>query len=379
MMRLVSLAHAALFGALLLAAPAAVAQDNSTVGSPLLRDFELNGRRTTPPPAEQQAPPPPAQPKAEEPVTSRPAAEGPAPRPTEQRASPATRPQPQPQPQAPVSEPVQSPVLTPAPETAPAFDEPLTEALPPPPPPFATGTAPAPLAQEQDGSGSSIPWLVLAAALVLGGAAFLFFKRRKAELAYEAAPGPMPAAAPPPPAPAPAVPAGTLQVDLRPWLDIEFRPDRVVATDADATVHFELIVKNRGRSPARNVRIQARMFNPSANQKQEISAFFATPFDQSGEPIVIPPQLAARFKTKVVMPRESVREVQVQGKSIFVPTVAVNIVYDYGTGRTGQTCNSYVVGTETQASEKMGPFRLDLGPRIYRHVGGRSMDLARAV
>jgi hypothetical protein len=94
----------------------------------------------------------------------------------------------------------------------------------------------------------------------------------------------------------------------------------------------------------------------------------------------VPPHLAAKFRTSVVMPKSNVREIQIQGRSLFIPTVAINILYEWGDGQKGQTSNSYVIGTEAQTpTAKMGPFRLDLGPRIYRQVGGRSIDLARAV
>lgn len=152
----------------------------------------------------------------------------------------------------------------------------------------------------------------------------------------------------------------------------------MVATAEGATVHFELVVKNVGKSPARNVRIQAQMFNPSAEQQRDIKAFFAAPA-AAGDAFNVPPQLAARFKSSVIMPRDRLRQIEVGGRPLFIPTVAVNIVYEYGEGRTGQTSKSYVIGTEQQSAEKMGPFRLDLGPRIYRQVGGRPLDLARAV
>jgi hypothetical protein len=80
------------------------------------------------------------------------------------------------------------------------------------------------------------------------------------------------------------------------------------------------------------------------------------------------------------MPKEQVREITVQGRRLFIPTVAFNVVYDWGENRSGQTSTSYVVGREAEApSERMGPFRLDLGPRLYRSVGQRQTKLARIV
>jgi hypothetical protein len=52
-------------------------------------------------------------------------------------------------------------------------------------------------------------------------------------------------------------------------------------------------------------------------------------------------------------------------------------VYEWGEGRTGQTSMSYLVGREPETpSTKMGAFRLDLGPRVYRSVGQRPSNVA---
>ena len=65
-----------------------------------------------------------------------------------------------------------------------------------------------------------------------------------------------------------------------------------------------------------------------------------------------------------------------QDRTLFIPLVAFNVLYDVGNGRTGQTAMSYVVGRETEPPRpKMGAFRLDLGPRIYRTVGQRQNEL----
>jgi hypothetical protein len=80
------------------------------------------------------------------------------------------------------------------------------------------------------------------------------------------------------------------------------------------------------------------------------------------------------------MPNDQVREVTIQGRRLFIPTVAFNIVYEWGNGKTGQSSSSYLVGREAETpTQKMGGFRLDLGPRLYRSVGQRPTRLARTV
>jgi hypothetical protein len=61
------------------------------------------------------------------------------------------------------------------------------------------------------------------------------------------------------------------------------------------------------------------------------------------------------------------------GVPLFIPTVVVRVVYQWGKGRSSQVHGTYLVGIENQkvARRKWAPFRLDLGPRIYRSVGGR--------
>lgn len=376
--------------AMLASASAASAQDSvapppssatdSTIGSPLLRNFELEGTRTTPPAEPQPAPAEPVQPqpRTEAPASAPVERSAPAPvRTTERAAEPA-------------------PAAPEAPAPAPTLSEEAFAELYP-----AGEAAPAPAAVSSPAAGLDQPliapeatpdytlWIALAAGLLLLLGFAFFRSRRRAEpalarIAPVEEPAPAPAPGPQPvwrDSDAAVPPAPRLDDSIRPWLEIDFKPEKLVATDADTSVHFQLLVRNAGQSEARNVRITARMFNPSADQKEAINAFFATPAKAGGQPVTIPPQLAARFKPSVAMPRQSIRMLEVQGRPIFVPTVAINIQYEWGDGRRGQTCKSFLIGTEKngQPSDKMGAFRLDLGPRIYRHVGGRPLELARAV
>jgi hypothetical protein len=56
--------------------------------------------------------------------------------------------------------------------------------------------------------------------------------------------------------------------------------------------------------------------------------------------------------------------------------VAFNAVYEWGDGKTGQTSISYLVGREIEKTDKMGAFRLDIGPRVYRTLGTRQSETA---
>lgn len=185
----------------------------------------------------------------------------------------------------------------------------------------------------------------------------------------EPAPRPVPAAAMPPPPPAPS----------RPWIELEFKPETAAANDVQAQLLYSLIVRNKGSLPALNVRIAARMFNIEAERSPELPQFFAAPIGQpSFPPRVIAPGEEVALRSTLVMPRSDVRAIVVQERKLFIPLAAFNTLYEWEGGESGQTAMSYVVGREAETpTQKMGPFRLDLGPRIYRSVGQRPSELAR--
>jgi hypothetical protein len=168
----------------------------------------------------------------------------------------------------------------------------------------------------------------------------------------------------------------------RPWLELELKAERLSSTDAESLVQFELEITNTGPAPARNLRIDVKMFNAGETQDQEIGAFFRTAGRESTKcslPGIHPGQTGA-IKGEVAMPRDDMRAIVLDNRYLFIPVIAVNALYDFGDGQTGQTSKSYVVGRELETpSEKMGAFRVDQGPRVWRSVGQRQHKLARRV
>ena len=355
-------------GALLLfAAVAAPAQDSGNVIGPAqLKDFSLQPRdRPAAAPQTQQpvvvAPPSPAQSTPNAAPANRPATATAQPqRQVQERA--AAQPAPQP-PQA-------------APATAPAdvaqAPSPSPFALDPQIPTATDDSAPeAPAAAEQE-SGFSWLYALPAAALALLGVALV--RRRRRSAAAEPLAETIPAsAAPPKPRPDP-IP--------RPWLELALKAERALFTDTEAVVEFELEIANKGGSPARNLRIDVKMFNAGAEQDQEIGAFFKTAGRETTRlnlPLV-DAGITGVIRGTVAMPRESMRAMKLDERLLFIPVVAVNALYDWGEDRTGQTGKSYLVGREAQTpSEKMGAFRVDQGPRVWRTVGQRPHKLAKRV
>ena len=345
--------------------PAATAPPE-TIGPRELRDFTINGTVTRPAPV--------VPPRAAPPRTTAPATTTAPPRPE----STATRDRPAPEPAR--ERPSPAPSATTLPPSTDALPDAATDAFPAPAPGPGFETA-APLATDSgEQPGNYVPWL-LALLLLAGGAGFYVWRQR-AQPRYATAggvadafvaPEPAPQPQPRPLAPRPAPPAGVVSTRIRPWLEIEFSPGRCVVQEDKATIQFDVAVFNSGSAPARDVLIEASMFNAGPAQDQEISAFFQHPVAKGDRIPAIPPLKRVALKSAVSLTLEQMRQFEVAGKRIFVPLIGFNALYRWS-GGDGQTSASYLVGRDTK-SEKMAPLRLDLGPRIFRGLGARQHNL----
>ena len=245
------------------------------------------------------------------------------------------------------------------------------------------------------------PWLL--ALLFAGGAALWYFRRQRGggyafagaggdASTFEfsapqpappapprAAPIPPPVARAPVPAPAPvptppaAAPVGIVSTRLRPWLDIDFQPLSAVIDGEKAAIEFEIIVHNSGSGPARDVLVEAALFNAGPDQDQAIGQFFDRPAGPSDRIDVIPPLQRMEFRTTVQLRRDQLRIFEVEGRSLFVPLIGFNAHYRWS-GGDGQTSTSYLVGRNTDG-EKMAPFLVGQDPKSFRGLGAREHTL----
>ena len=359
---------------------------NDLVGPPQLSNFSLNGTvtRAAPspaPPRAQRAPQAPAERQASattaQSTRSQPAANATAAQARGARPARET---------APVSQQSQPGV------SAPAIAEPASS------PPVADAPASLPPAAADPTSGAPshgfpiLPWLIAALVAAAAGTWFFFFRNRPRESyagisAFDLQPTPRPAPEPSaararqaaepkafePGAIPPAPLTGVVSTRLRPWLEIEFRPDRAVVDDNRAAVAFEIFVSNSGNVPARDVLVEASLFNAGAMQDQQIQLFFDNPVAKGDRIPVIPPRQRINVNTAVFLARDQVQPITIEGRPLFVPMIAFNTLYRWSGGE-GQTSASYLVGKETQG-DKLAPFRLDLGPRIFRGLGAREHQL----
>ncbi len=372
----------AALGAILLSSTAGAYAQNSSdgiIGPPQLKDFSLQPRETIVPgrpPSEAEpvtvAPPPPV-------VAPGPAEARPEPPQRAAAPTPADRPRQEPSASSARSSAPESPAEGPAaPQPAPETESTAPAPIAAAPAPYsapAGAVAPIAPAESESSSGGTPYWYFALPAVALALLGLAFVRRRRAFAGPVGEPAAASLAAPPPAPPRPdPVP--------RPWLELALKAERAAFTAAEAEIAFELEISNKGGSAARNLRIDVKLFNAGAEQDKEIGAFFRTAGRESTK--VKLPGVAAGvsgvIQGTVGMKREDIRAMRLDERLLFIPVIAVNVLYDWGDGRTGQTSKSYIIGRETQAAgEKMGAFRVDQGPRIWRTVGQRPTKLARRV
>lgn len=244
---------------------------------------------------------------------------------------------------------------------------------------------------------SFLPWLLAAIALGAGGALLFWLNRSRpayaggSQLDFFTSPEPeamrapssppAPRSAPPPPprattpsppaAPAAAPPVGIVSTALRGWIEVGMRPLRCIVTDDTVTFEFELDLFNSGSARARNVHVAAVVINAGVNQDQHLEGFFVQPAGPGERVPVIEPLKRVTFTAQIATSRDQIHALEMGGRTVFVPLLAFNAIYGQGRGE-GQTSVSYLVGRNGDR-EKLAPFRLDLGPRVFRGLGARAL------
>ena len=239
------------------AAPA----QNGVVGNPQLQGFSLNGTatRTAPAPAPVAQPPRRTTTTPQAPPTSR------ARQPATPSGSTETRSVPRDVQQSAPAD------LSPA---APTVDTSTTATPTQQVPSSIDSSAPGSSATAPASPFSTLPWLVAAIALAgLGGWFFLRNRPRERvagagelfEISPESAASQpkqaQPAVERAPPAPAKPVPSGVVSTRLRPWLEIEFKPEAAIVDEEKGAIQFEVTIFNSGSAPARDVHVEGALWS----------------------------------------------------------------------------------------------------------------------
>lgn len=175
-------------------------------------------------------------------------------------------------------------------------------------------------------------------------------------------------AAPPPPAPPPPAPPPVAAAATRATLDIELYAKRAGTNLLSAAVEYDIVVRNMGDAAAQSVQVDVRLLSAGAEQDGWIGTLFSSPIERSiTQTFDLPPRGAIELSGMAMTPKELVSVMTVQDRKLFVPVLAINLLYDWE-GGAGQTATSYVVGIDRADGAKLAPFRLDGTPRMHEGV-----------
>lgn len=166
------------------------------------------------------------------------------------------------------------------------------------------------------------------------------------------------------------------------------QPRRAGLNLLSATVEAELVVRNEGPMPASAIRIGAALIGAATGPPGDVAPLFAQPVVRPiTPPFALAPGEERRVRLVVARPRADIEPLQAGGRAMFVPVVAVNLLYDAGGvdaggveagGVEGQTAQAFAVGVERVDSAKLAPLWLDQPPRMYDAIGTRPYAVAIA-
>lgn len=171
----------------------------------------------------------------------------------------------------------------------------------------------------------------------------------------------------------PSSPGGIISTRLRASVEIELIAEAAALDDNEVVIQFELRITNAGSAPARNVVVEAVVLNAGDTQDAEILQFFERPDADGGAIDVLGPLDQTSLRSVVRMPRSAMREYVAQDRRLLVPILAFNAGYRFGTS-SGRTSGAWLIGRATQGAERLGPLRLDQGPRRWTDLAQKRLN-----
>ena len=369
--------------------PAAVAAQSAN-------DWRLPGATVRPAPPGSQGPvdrdnpvvtttvPSPTETNAPTPVTTPSPAASPTPAATRSepaRGTPARQAMSTASPTTTVSTTGATPPATALPSAAP-FPNPLSTTAAPPP------AAPTTL-RDPENAGWYWPWLAGATGLLALLFARLRWRRRKETAApvvhFErpvvqpkptaSAPEPEPTSPAPPPPPPQPQPQPQVVAQLPEGLGIALQVRHMNASLMATSLNYVLTLTNHGSEPLSALAVEGDMISAHASLPPE--AQIAND-NQRMEPrhnlVTLAPGESAKLSGVFMLPLTSVTPIRAGNAAYFVPLARLRVEASTPSGASLVQAQTWVVGELPEtAGAALKPFRLDLGPRTYSHVGQRAI------
>jgi hypothetical protein len=363
----------------LMSGSAVAAQDAVPETPPELRDFRLDEPNPQPdssPPTTQPVVPPPVVRTVPEPAPERTVSAPPQTAPAPRRETTRTAPDEQtPEETEASSNPILSPQATNEPLLPPAQSSQTNEADP---------VQPAQSEQVADQGGWIWPGMI-GGIIVLALLAFLVWRRRQKNAPVVASEAvsvpdkrvtPEPTRSPPPVAVARPSPPATLPQPpppILPDVSVQFVPEKATISFTSLTVKGQLQIANDGKALAHEMQLRAVLLSASNQQQQAIDSFFANPAQV--EPTALGdarPGERLGLALELSVPLSEMQSFPLGEQRLLVPILIATLSYSDDKGVAHDARLACMIGREAKPPQpKMGPLRLDKGPRSFAPLGQR--------
>lgn len=155
-------------------------------------------------------------------------------------------------------------------------------------------------------------------------------------------------------------------------------PHRAGTNLTSATVDFELAIRNIGSVVANDVRVMVQLLTANPHQNVQLQTVFDRPTDQPiMAPFALDPGDTARINAVGTLAFEKINRLELEGRPMFVPIMAVRAVYNWADNRgdRGSTANAYILGVGREGQGKMQPLWLDVGHRMVDRITYRLHEI----
>lgn len=160
-------------------------------------------------------------------------------------------------------------------------------------------------------------------------------------------------------------------------LTLALRPTRAGVNLLTATVEAEVVVTNIGGAPAVEIHATVALLDAGAGAEAALDLFAARSVTRTSiPPFTLEPGAERRFRAVATLPLDAIDPLEVAGRPMFVPLVAVSAQWpDEGADR--RVTGGFAVGVERVDSAKLAPLWLDSAPRNYDSVAARPHGAVR--
>lgn len=155
---------------------------------------------------------------------------------------------------------------------------------------------------------------------------------------------------------------------------------RLSATLVATTLNYRIVALNRGDEPLEDIAIGGDMIAAHASRPAEEQLGLSGPELPPIHRITrLEPGGEALLEGEMKLPLSAVMPIRHAEKALFVPLARLDAWASAPEGRAVRARAAWIVGQEAKpVAERLQPFRLDLGPRIWGDLGQRPLPLPAA-